>query len=210
MTDIPATPPSPKLSRCTCKIHTIPLAKTTQNWATWFGERIDGYLAAYQNHDLQFEGDSVLIAYLENNRKLLATRPECLHHGDYNPSNLIMTPGGEIGVIDFNYFGRNGGDPVWEFCIVPWGEEPQAFFLSGLLNGYYGKEPPAEEFAALAYYLRAKPFMALAIRWASKQEYLWRKIAENTRQIFCAGMTTFGVLSLPGICRVQTLADPPM
>jgi len=66
---------------------------------------------------------------------LLVGKPQTFIHGDFNISNMIVMPGKQIGdcigVIDFNSYNQDHGDPWQEFdpCADGWGSEPSAFFI---------------------------------------------------------------------------------
>ena len=72
----------------------------------------------YNDCGIKLEGDDQIIAYIEANRHLLKGRPQCFQHGDYHVGNMIISPDGELSIIDFN---RNDyGDPWEEFNRIVW------------------------------------------------------------------------------------------
>jgi serine/threonine-protein kinase len=94
---------------------------------------------------------------------LLDGRPQTFNHGDFNLSNMIITPDKKIGAIDFNYYNKDHGDPWWEFDppLNGWGSEVPAHFYTGLLNGYFGGAPPCEFFSLFSFYLAYDALAAL-------------------------------------------------
>ena len=134
------------------RLHTIPVQNDFEDWSTWYGRRVQEKLELYFAYEQELSALKPCVDYLMQQKDLLLHRPQTFHHGDFNPTNIVLMPEGELAAIDFNDCGRNGCDPVWEFCTIPYGQNPNAFYYTGLLNGYYDGEPPQAEFAVLAYY----------------------------------------------------------
>jgi serine/threonine-protein kinase len=103
----------------------------------------------------------LVVRYLQDNRHLLVGRPQTFNHGDFNKTNLIAMPNGQIGVIDFNFYNKDHGDPWWEFDPVNWGGNVNAHFCTGLIKGYFDGEPPSEFFEMFSYYLAYDALAAL-------------------------------------------------
>jgi serine/threonine-protein kinase len=134
------------------RLHEIPVTADVESWEEWYGRRVREKLTLFFEHRQKLTELSPIADYLTQNTKLLENRPQTFHHGDFNPTNILLTHSGELAVIDFNYCERNACDPVWEFCTIPYGQEPAAFYYTGVLNGYYDGEPSQTEFSVLAYY----------------------------------------------------------
>jgi serine/threonine-protein kinase len=120
-------------------------------------ERVD----FYNTNPIKSENGDRIVCYLQDSQHLLDDRPQTYNHGDYGVSNLIVTPNGQIGVIDFSCFDSDHGDPWWEFDSIPWGTEPSAHFYTGLIKGYFEGEPPSEFFKVFSYYLAYDALVAL-------------------------------------------------
>jgi len=136
------------------RIHTLPAPEDAEPWSDWFYRKVRGRIDFYDASPIQSEDGGIIVRYLRDNRHLLDGRPQTFGHGDFNVNNLMITPDGEIGVIDFNYFNKDHGDPWWEFdpLLRGWGSEPSACFHSGMLHGYFYGEPPREFFELFSYY----------------------------------------------------------
>ena len=131
------------------QIHSAAPVRPPEDGDTLFRQNISEAIARHVSIGMSPDSSRMVIAYLEENRDLPGGRPRVFSHGDYNTGNLIVTPNGTLGAIDFlAYF----GDPWREFLAVPVGEETNPHYHTGLLNGYFSGEPPAEFFAVLAYY----------------------------------------------------------
>ena len=131
------------------QIHSAAPVKPPVDGDTLFRQNISEAIARHVSIGMSPDNSRVVIAYLEENRDMLGGRPRVFSHGDYNTGNLIVTPNGTLGAIDFlAYF----GDPWREFLAIPVGEETNPHYHTGLLNGYFSGRPPADFFAVLAYF----------------------------------------------------------
>lgn len=103
-----------------------------------------------------------IITYIEENRHLLKGRTQCFQHGDYHVGNMIISPEGELSIIDFN---RNDyGDPWGEFNHIVWSASVSPHFATGQLNGYFNGRPPIQFFKTLALYISSNTLSS--IYWA--------------------------------------------
>jgi len=138
------------------RIHKIPVQADAEDWSAWFGRRMQEKLDLYFAHERELVGAAPCADYLLQNRALLKGRPQTFYHGDLNPTNIILLPSGEAAAIDYNAaYDRHGIDPVLEFCTVPWEQNPNPFYYTGLLDGYYegcSERDFHAELAVLAYY----------------------------------------------------------
>ena len=145
------------------KIHSLPAPNNAEPWAEWFWRKVQGRIDFYNTNPVKSDSGDILVQYLQENKHLLDTRPQTFNHGDFNASNLIILPDKQIGVIDFNYYNKDHGDPWWEFdpSMDGWGSEPSASYITGLIKGYFAGEPPSEFFVMLSYYLAYDALAAL-------------------------------------------------
>ena len=138
------------------KIHSVPHFAISQNEESWrerFFKKVQGRIDFYNsNNTIKSENGDIIIGYLKEKRYLLTGRPQTFCHGDYNISNLMLTPDGNIGVIDYNSYNLGYGDPWWEFAALNWGSEPDTHYFTGLIDGYFAISPPPEFFCMLRYY----------------------------------------------------------
>ena len=137
-------------------IHAIPVQTDAEDWSVWFGRMAQEKLDLYFAHEHELAGAAPCADYLLQNRRLLEGRPQTFYHGDLNPTNVILMPNGEAAAIDYNApYGRHGFDPVREFCTIPWGQNPNPHYYTGVLDGYYegfSERDFFTELAVLAYY----------------------------------------------------------
>lgn len=73
--------------------------------------------------------------------------------GDYHVGNLMITDAGEVSVIDWELLDfDNYADPWKEFGSIGL-TDVHPHFVTGLIRGYFGGEPPLQFWKLLAYYL---------------------------------------------------------
>jgi serine/threonine-protein kinase len=144
------------------KIHSIPAKETQEDWAVRFNRKTDRKMDAYRKCGLRFDGDERLVAYIEQNRALLDSRPQCYQHGDYHVGNMIIGAGNALSIIDWNR--PDYGDPWEEFNRIVWSAQCSPHFATGQLHGYFGGEPPMAFFQLLAFYIASNTLSS--IYWA--------------------------------------------
>lgn len=143
------------------KMHSLP-APTSQDWGTRFRRKAATKIKRYLECPLRFSGDDLVIRYIRENEYLLDGRPQCFQHGDYHVGNMIVTPDGELGIIDFNRF--DYGDPWEEFNRIVWCANVSPRFASGRIDGYFNGQVPEAFFRLLALYVASNTLSS--IYWA--------------------------------------------
>ena len=134
------------------KIHTIPAPADAPDWAVRFNAKIDRKIAMYENCELKYEvGGGAFLAYIEQNRHLLAGRPQSYQHGDYHIGNMMIDRAGQLTVIDFDR--DDFGDPWEEFNRIVWCAQAAPAFASGMVDGYFEDKVPLEFWKLLALYI---------------------------------------------------------
>ena len=147
------------------RIHSIPAPADQPDWEPRFNRKIDRKLRMYADCPIHFEGDRHLLRYIEENRHLLAGRPQSFQHGDYHIGNMMLTGGAEsprIVVIDFDRY--DFGDPWEEFNRIVWCAQAAPAFATGMVDGYFGGDVPTEFWRLLALYISSN--MLSSIPWA--------------------------------------------
>ena len=147
------------------RIHSIPAPAGQSAWEPRFNAKIDRKIRMYDSCPIHFEGDRHLLRYIEENRHLLANRPQCFQHGDYHIGNMMLTyqkgvP--QITIIDFDRY--DFGDPWEEFNRIVWCAGAAPTFATGMVDGYFGGAVPMEFWKLLALYISSN--MLSSIPWA--------------------------------------------
>lgn len=157
------------------KIHKAP-APLGANWHERYFSVIDERLNAFRSEGIHFEGNELILEYIEANRYLLKDRPQCRHHGDYHAGNLIISTNRDLFVIDWHTVDfDNYGDPWIE--LAQCSDYPS--FNSGQIDGYFKGMPPKEFWSMFAYYLSVGAITSIV--WAKyyAAEYLDEKLKFN-------------------------------
>ena len=147
------------------RIHSIPAPADQPDWAPRFNQKINRKIRMYADCPIHFEGDRHLLRYIEENRHLLAGRPQSFQHGDNHIGNMMLTGGAEsprIVIIDFDRY--DFGDPWEEFNRIVWCAQAAPAFATGMVDGYFGGDVPMEFWRLLALYISSN--MLSSIPWA--------------------------------------------
>jgi len=145
------------------KIHSIPAPGSRPPWDEFFNAKIDRKRKRWHEVGYDMPGAQAAFDYIDSNRPLLAGRPQVLQHGDYHCGNMVVTPSGSVGVIDFNRL--DWGDPWEEFNRIVWDVRASHAFARGRIDGYFAPEKPPELFwQLLALYVTNDQVSALP--WA--------------------------------------------
>lgn len=144
------------------KIHQIPTPKNQIAWAERFNRKIDRKIKNYEECEIKFEKADRMINYINDNRYLLANRPQTFQHGDFHIGNMIVSEHDELGIIDFNRY--DYGDPWEEFNRIVWCAENSSNFASGRINGYFEGDVPEAFFRLMALYIGSNSLSS--VPWA--------------------------------------------
>ena len=147
------------------KMHTLPASENAEPWDAYFSRKLQDSIKFYNTNPIKSETGDQVIRYLRENKHLIVDRPQTFIHGDCNKTNLIAMPNGQIGVIDFSCYDREGdyGDPWTEFLAVNWVGEVFPCFSTGMIKGYFDGKPPHGFFDVFAYYLAYDAMTELCI-----------------------------------------------
>ena len=141
-----------KFGKLMRKLHTLPPENETEPWRVHFGRRLQRIFQFYNDKPNKARGEDLLVQYLLDNQEWLDNRPQTFTHGDWNTENLILTPDGQVGMIDLSG-DKDYGDPWWEFWLIPHDLNSSPHFYTGQIKGYFEDKPPPEFFRLLSYYM---------------------------------------------------------
>ena len=145
------------------KLHTLPAPADVPDWESRFQAKIDRKIAMYQACGLQYaSGSEAFLRYIEENRHLLAGRPQTYQHGDYHIGNMMIDRSGTLHIIDFDR--DDYGDPWEEFNRIVWSAQATPAFASGMVDGYFDGRVPMAFWQLLALYISSNTLSSLP--WA--------------------------------------------
>ncbi|MGZ0041123.1 aminoglycoside phosphotransferase family protein [Paenibacillus ottowii] len=144
------------------KLHEIHAEQAQVPWAEHYNAKINRYIRNYKSCGIPLKGADQTISFIEKNRHLLENRPQTFQHGDYHVGNMVVTPSGELGIIDFNRL--DYGDPWEEFNRITWCAGLSPLFASGRIHGYFNNDVPDVFFRLMALYIASNQLSS--IHWA--------------------------------------------
>jgi len=144
------------------RIHEIPAADAVEDWAPYFNRKMNRKIKLYKDSPIKYPDGENFIAYIEENRHLLAGRPQCRQHGDYHIGNMMVRQDGMLCIIDFDRF--DTGDPWEEFNRIVWCAQKAPAFATGMVDGYFEGKIPMEFWRLLALYISSNTLAS--IPWA--------------------------------------------
>lgn len=122
-------------------------------------------LIRYEKSINRINKDQFAIEFAKKNIDKINILPSVYKHGDFHVGNLILTPEGKVGVIDFNRW--DYGDRYEEFHkIQSFDVEVSIPFSIGQIHGYFNGEPSKEFWNILAVYVACISLDSIV--WAEK------------------------------------------
>ena len=119
----------------------------------------------YIESKVRIANDEKILDFIDKNIHKIWSKKPVYQHGDFHPGNLILTPEGKIGVIDFNRW--EIGDPYEEFYkLESFGTEVSIPYCRGQINEYFEDNIPNEFWDILAVYVAHAALFS--IKWAEK------------------------------------------
>ncbi|WP_150275912.1 phosphotransferase family protein [Paenibacillus tepidiphilus] len=133
-------------------MHALPNDSDLTGWEEEMQAKILRRIGQYEACPYRLEGDGRVIAYVRENIGLISHTRKVYRHGDFHVGNLLYTPDGGIGVIDFNRW--DSGDYVEEFYKLQFFDrEVSPAFARGKLDGYFAGPVPEEFWRRHALYV---------------------------------------------------------
>ena len=146
------------------QIHALKVPKSQLPKETKIPKKLS-QLNRYVNSNVRLKNDSSILEYINSNIHKMWRRSPCYLHGDFHPGNLILTPKGTIGVIDFNRW--EIGDPYEEFYkLESFGIECSVPYCIGQIHAYFEDQVPVQFWETLAVYVAHASLYSIA--WAEK------------------------------------------
>ena len=146
------------------KIHGMKLPKKQIPLSTNIEKKLK-QLSRYESSSLRIPDDEYAIKYVKDNINKLWSKPAVYQHGDFHPGNLILTPDGKLGVIDFNRWGI--GDPYEEFYkLESFGTDVSIPYCVGQIDAYFDDVVPSDFWEILAVYVAHASLYSIV--WANQ------------------------------------------
>lgn len=122
-------------------------------------------IKSYMDSNVRISNDKTALDFFHKNIHKIWSKDPVYQHGDFHPGNLILTPEGGIGVIDFNRW--EIGDPYEEFYkLESFGTEVSIPYCIGQIDAYFNEGIPDDFWDILAVYVAHASLYS--IKWAEK------------------------------------------
>lgn len=143
------------------RMETVDCNPASSEWAKSYHERVEHYVELYHKCGYTFNGDEIIISYLQEHRNCIGERPTALMHEDFQTDNMVISPDGKLYIIDFQMCGVT--DPY----LVMTGAGVSAMysipFAIGQIDGYFGKTVPEDFWEKYHYYMLAEMLYAFTV-----------------------------------------------
>ena len=132
------------------RLHNLPVPEHLDNWELVFRQETEAIIEHYLKSTLQFPNAPILLDFIQKNIDYVTNRPRVYLHGDYHVGNLIHGDNDTLYIIDFS----SGicSDPWKDFGCIPVSASKFPGFASGMIDGYFDGEIPAQFWMLLAVY----------------------------------------------------------
>ncbi|HFI0418953.1 TPA: aminoglycoside phosphotransferase family protein [Streptococcus suis] len=145
-------------------LHALPIDQGQRDWNSFYQDKIDSKLAAYQAASHSYPNGQAMIDFVQTNRHLLAGRPIAYHHGDFHTGNFLLGRDGKLKILDFDRYDM--GDPWEELNRLIFTADLSPAFARGQVDTYFDGAIPEEFWRLLALYLTVNSLGALS--WAEQ------------------------------------------
>lgn len=142
-------------------METIDAQPASDEWAKQYKQRVNRYIELYRNCGYTFDGDDVILAYLQDNIGCIGERPTALMHNDFQTDNMVISPNGELYIIDFQMCGIV--DPYHVLTGAGVSAMYSIPFAIGQLDEYFGKDVPIEFWEKYNHYMLAEMLYAFTV-----------------------------------------------
>ncbi|MCM1043591.1 MAG: aminoglycoside phosphotransferase family protein [Corallococcus sp.] len=130
-------------------------------WSKIYRQRVLHYIELYRKCGYIFENDELIFSFLRTGLRCIGERPTALMHCDFQKDNMIISPDGELYIIDFQMC--DVADPY----LVLTGAGVSAMysipFAMGQIDGYFGKTVPIDFWEKYNYYMIAEMLYAFTV-----------------------------------------------
>ena len=143
------------------QMETIDYKPASLEWAKNYRERVERYIELYRNCGYTFDGDDVVISYLQTQHHCIGERPTALMHMDFQTDNMVISPDGDLYVIDFQMCGVT--DPYHVMTGAGVSAMYSVPFAMGQIDGYFGKTVPEDFWDKYTYYMLAEMLYSFTV-----------------------------------------------
>ena len=176
-----------KAARILKQMETVDYKPASGEWLNSYRERVERYIALYRNCGYAFEGDDLIISYLQNEIACIGERPTALLHQDFQTDNMVISPDGELYVIDFQMCGI--ADPYHVLTGVGVSAMYSIPFAMGQIHGYFGDSVPDDYWEKYNHYMISEMLYAftVGVHMDEEREETLHMFDDEVERIKCNG-----------------------
>ena len=137
-------------------------------WGKDYQKRVKRYIELYRKCGYTFDDDDVVISYLQTQQSCIGERPTALLHEDFQTDNMVISPDGDLYIIDFQMCGV--ADPYLVMTGVGVSAMYSVPFAMGQIDGYFGKSVPEDFWRKYNYYMLAEMLYAFTVGVGMEEE----------------------------------------
>lgn len=150
-----------KAAKILRQMEMIDYKPASEEWAKSYQERVEHYIELYHKCGYTFEGDELVISYLRSGLCYIGERPTALMHMDFQTDNMVISPDGELYVIDFQMCGI--ADPYHVLTGAGVSAMYSIPFARGQIDEYFGKAVPEEFWKMYNNYMLAEMLYSFTV-----------------------------------------------
>ncbi|MBE6771898.1 MAG: hypothetical protein E7547_07145 [Ruminococcaceae bacterium] len=150
------------------QMETIDYKPASLEWAKNYQERVERYIELYRKCGYTFDGDDVVISYLQTQYHCIGERPTALMHEDFQTDNMVISPDGDLYIIDFQMCGV--ADPYHVMTGAGVSAMYSIPFAMGQIEGYFGKTVPEDFWDKYTYYMLAEMLYSFTVGVKMEEE----------------------------------------
>lgn len=143
------------------RMETIDFKPASLEWAKSYQERVERYIELYRKCGYTFNGDELIVSYLQAQQHCIGERPTALMHEDFQTDNMVISPDGELSIIDFQMCGVV--DPYHVMTGAGVSAMYSIPFAIGQIDGYFGTTVPEDFWEKYNYYMLAEMLYAFTV-----------------------------------------------
>lgn len=150
-----------KAAKILKQMETIDYKPASWEWAESYQKRVEHYIELYRKCGYTFDGDELIISYLQTGLCCIGERPTALMHNDFQTDNMVISPDGELYIIDFQMCGV--ADPYHVMTGAGVSAMYSVPFAMGQIDEYFGKAVPTDFWEKYNHYMLAEMLYAFTV-----------------------------------------------
>lgn len=140
----------------------------SMGWLALYKQRVEHYIELYKNCGVTFPDDGIILDYLQTHDTCIGERPTALMHEDFQTDNMVISPDGELSIIDFQMCGET--DPYLVMTGAGVSAEFSPAFAMGQMDEYFVGPVPDDFWDKYNYYMVAEMLYAFTVAVTIEEE----------------------------------------